>query len=506
MSWKKFRSSTFALMAVIVVSKLVGMARDVVLANYFGTSAISDAYLIAVSVPTLLFYFIGHALSTAYLPMYNKIKSEEGIGAAERYSNNLMCISLVISTLLVLLLLLCPRAVIKVFAAGFDDATASVAARFIQISAVSLYFMVIINIWGGYLQANANYLIPAAISLPRNIVIILSIVIAAGTNIFFLGIGLLAAYVAEFLLLLPFVLKGGYHVRPCIAWKDRRIGETLYLVLPILLGVGVSQINKIIDKSIASTLTEGGISALTYASVLNNAIQEVAVTGIITVLFANCSALAANGEHQQVKTRLMKTLDTMVFLLVPASMGIIVLAEPVVTVFLCRGNFDQTSVLMTMSALQYYTLGLVFLAVRDALVKVFYAYKDTKVTTTSSIAAICVNIVLNIILSKFLGLGGLALATSISAVFQCVLLYCVFGKKYTKLAEKNSLIGMAQSVIWSVVMAAAVYCVYHHCLPEEMMTILKLCISVVVGVVVYVGIHLVFHRKRFISMVRWILN
>ena len=89
-------------MAIIVFSKLLGMFRDVVLANYFGTSNVSDAYLIASSVPTLLFYFIGHALSTSFLPMYNKIKQEKGESAANRYTNNLMTISLLISTLIFL--------------------------------------------------------------------------------------------------------------------------------------------------------------------------------------------------------------------------------------------------------------------------------------------------------------------------------------------------------------------------------------------------------------------
>ena len=88
---QKLKQSTLVLMAVIVVAKLIGMSRDVVLANFFGTSNVSDAYLIAISVPTLLFYFIGHALSTAYLPIYNKVKHEKGEKEAKTYSSNLIC-------------------------------------------------------------------------------------------------------------------------------------------------------------------------------------------------------------------------------------------------------------------------------------------------------------------------------------------------------------------------------------------------------------------------------
>lgn len=505
MSWKRIRSSTFMLMSVIIISKLTGMARDVVLANYYGTTAVSDAYLIAVSVPTLLFYFIGHALSTAYLPMYNKVKQTQGDAAANRYSNNLICVSLALATVLVVLLLAWPEIVIKVFAAGFDADTTALAARFVRISAISLYFMVIINVWGGYLQTRENYLIPAAISLPRNAVIILSIVIAATVNIHYLGVGLLLAYAAEFLLLLPFVLKNGYRIRPCLDCADPQIRETIYLVAPILLGVAVSQINKVVDKSIASTLVEGGISALSYASVLNNAVQEVAVTGIITVLFANCAALVASGEHEKAKVKLRKTLDSMIFLLIPASVGIVVLAEPIVVLLLQRGNFDQHSVMMTTSALRCYTVSLLFLAVRDALVKMFYAYKDTRVPAATSIVAILVNIGLNFLFSRFWGLSGLALATSVAAILQCSTLWVLFHRKHQKLANKALTLEILQTLGISILMGVLVHYTFYW-ISEDAGNILGLCAAVGVGMVVYVTANLIFNKQYTFGVIRSIFN
>lgn len=505
MNWKRMRSSTFMLMAVIVISKLVGMARDVVLANYYGTTAVSDAYLVAVSVPTLLFYFIGHSLSTAYLPMYNKVKQAQGEAAANRYSNNLMCASLMLATVLVVLLLVFPEAVIKVFAAGFDADTTALAAKFVRISAASLYFMVIVNIWGGYLQTRENYLIPAAISLPRNAVIILSIVVAASFNINYLGLGLLLAYVAEFLLLLPFVLKNGYRIRPCLDCSDPQMRETIYLVAPILLGVAVSQINKVVDKSIASTLVEGGISALSYASVLNNAVQEVAVTGIITVLFANCAALVASGEHGKAKDKLRKTMDAMIFLLIPASVGIVVLAEPIIALLLQRGHFNQHSVIMTTSALRCYTVGLFFLAVRDALVKMFYAYKDTRVPAATSIAAILVNIGLNFLFSRFWGLSGLALATSVAAILQCGALWTMFHRKYQKLDNRHLIPEILQTLGISILMGVIVYHTFYW-ISERAGNIWGLCTAVGVGIVVYVTANLILNKQYTFGVIRSIFN
>ena len=207
MTWKQICRSSTVLMILAVVVKVFGMLREVVLAGCFGTSYISDAYLIAASVPVLLFAFIGQALSTVFLPMYNKEKVNNGKEAADRYANNLLCISMLLATVLVIALVMFPGFFVKVFAIGFEQQASALAQKFIRSSAASLYFMVIISVWSGYLQTHENYVIPAAIAFPRNIIIIISVIAAASIDISLLGYGMLAAYVGEFLFLLPAIMR-----------------------------------------------------------------------------------------------------------------------------------------------------------------------------------------------------------------------------------------------------------------------------------------------------------
>ena len=461
MNWKKIKQSSYMLMMVIIISKLIGMLRDIVLAKYYGTSNISDAYLIASSVPVLLFYFIGHSLSTAYIPMYNKVKYEKGEESAIKYSNNLLNVSLIISTIIFFVLIFSPNIVIKIFANGFDFNTSNIASKLIRISSISIYFMTIIHICGGYLQANNSFLAPAAISLPRNMIIIASIILSASFGIDILGLGLLLAYVLEFIFLLPFTVKEGYKYKWRLDFHDENLKETLYIVMPILLGTCVSQINKIIDKSIASTVIVGGVSALSYASIINNAIQEVLVTGIITILFSNCAQLVAQNKHKLVSEKLSSTIKVIIFFLIPASVGVIIFAEQIVRLILCRGNFDVNSIKITTGALRSYTIGLLFLAIRDTLVKVFYAYKETKITTVTSMIAILINIILNIILSKFMGINGLALATSISAMFHCITLYIILHKKIGDFGHKSNINTLIKCCISSIIMGVIAICIYN---------------------------------------------
>lgn len=498
---KKLQKSTLTLMLVIIVAKLIGMFRDVVLANYFGTSNISDAYLIASSVPTSIFYFIGHSIATAYIPMYNKIKAEKDEKSAQRFSNNLLNLSLVVSSFIFIFLFFCPMIAVKVFATGFDDETARIAADLIKLSSPSIFFMTILSVFGGYLQANKNFLAPAAISVPRNVVIVVSIVIAAVYGVKFLGIGLLIAYIFEFIFLLPFVLKKHYQYRPTISLKDKNLKQTVYIVLPILFGICVGQINKIIDKSIASTVVEGGISALSYASIINNAVQEVLVTGIITVLFASCAELVAQGKHQEVKTKLSSTLNTLAFLLIPASVGVIVLARPIVKTILCRGNFDERSIIMTTGALCCYSVGLFFLATRDTFIKVFYAYKDTKTTTVASTTAIMLKISISFLFARKWGINGLALATSISAIFNSIILYILLRKKIGDFGLKSFVSVGIKSLVSSGIMAITIIGGSKYISDFVTSEMLQLIISVSLGAIIYFIIGLVFRTEPMMSVV-----
>jgi len=483
MNIKKLNRNTAIIMLVIIFSKITGILRDIILAEKYGTSNISDAYLISISIPTLIFYFIGHSISTAYQPMFNKIREEKGEKSAVEYTNKITTISLLICTIIVIILLIFTRPIVKVFAVGFDEQTIYLTSQFIRISAASLFFMTIISVWGGYLQVKENFIVPAAISVPRNAVLVISIILSVNFGIICLGYGILFAYIAEFIFMLPFVIKNNFKFKFIFSLNDNDIKETLYIIIPILLGVGVSQINKMIDKSLASTIISGGISALNYAAVINNAVQEVLVTGIITILFADCTKLVAKGKHEVLKNKLRKTINITISILLPATFGVILLSEQIVRYFLCRGSFDELSLSLTKGALCCYTIGLPFLALRDMLVKVFYAYKDTKATTIISIIAIFINVVFNIILSSTWGINGLASATSISAIFNSIILFLILRKKIGDFGIKSILINTLKSLFGCIIMAFVIK--FAKTLFNNLNSISGVIICVMIGIISY---------------------
>lgn len=502
MKSNNLKKSAIALIAISLVCKLIGMLRDIVLAYYFGTSSVTDAYMIAASVPTAVFYFVGNSISTAFLPMYNQIRRRNGEGKALDYTNNLTCISLIVVSVLVAALLIFTGPILKLFAPGFDADTMALTIRLVRICAASLFFMTIISIWTGYLQAHSNFAAPGAVSLARNTMIIASVVIAANIGAHFLGVGLLLAYVAECVLLLPFVIRAKFRPKLAARFREKEVSETLFLVLPILLGVGVGQINKIIDRSIASTISDGGVSALSYASIINLAIETILVSGVISILFAHCAELAAQGQHKKVKNRLSATVDMLSFLLLPTTAGVIVLAREIVTTIFSRGSFDAASVTMTTGALRFYSCGIVFLAVRDSLVKLFYAYKDTKTTTITSVISIGINIGLNLLLSRWFGINGLAASTSIAAAIHCISLYFILRKRIGDFGLKKSLNSISKSVLASLIMAALLQILRRFGAFLGLPAIVSLGLLVIIGMLCYMLVTLLLKTQPLLDILQ----
>lgn len=476
-------TTAIGLTIISILAKIVGILRDIVLADCYGAGDISDAYLIAISVPTLLFYFVGNALSASFIPMYTKVRTEKGEIEANKYSDRMMTFSILISTVIVVLILLFPEFIIKLFASGFDEAQVELAKSIIIISAATIYFMTAINIISSRLQIIGKYTIVALVSFPRNLCMIVSVILSTYYGLWWLGVGIVLAYLGELILLLPSLFKSKISFRLRFDFKDTYMSQTARMIFPIFISVSVSQVNKIIDRTIASNLT-GGVSSLYYASMINTALQEILVASVVVIIFTNVSNLVANQKFEEVDEMLQKTLKTLRFILLPAMVGLIILAEPIVMVLFARGSFDVQAIKLTTASLRGYSVGICFLAAREVLIKVYYAYKRTKVTLIVSVIGILINIILNILLSSIWGVFGLAVATSISAICQYLILMIYYRKKIWKFNIMAYLKPFFKPVIGSIIMGTLVFLLDYFLL-RGISSYIRLILNVLFGIGVY---------------------
>lgn len=478
------KKTALIIMILTIVSKIVGFGREITLSYLYGASNISDAYLIAITIPGVIFGFIAAGLGAGYIPMYSKILQNDGELEANRFTSNLINILLIISTAVILMGLLFTEQIVRLFALGFEGETLALTVQFTKISLLAIYFTGIVSIFTGYLQIKGNYIIPALIGLPLNFFIILSIMISPFTNILVLAVGYVIAIGSQLLLMIPYMRKNKYKFKAIFDLKDKHIINMALIITPLILSVSVNQINVLVDRTIASQLAVGGISALNFANRLNGFVQGIFVLSIATVLYPTISKMAAEENRIGLKKTLSKAITGINLLVIPATIGSMVFATPIVSILFGRGAFDSQAISMTSSALLFYSIGMAGFGLRDILARAFFSMQDTKTPMVNGAIGVVLNIILNIILSRYLGIGGLALATSIAAIFTTVILFISLRRKIGPFGMKHLSISFLKILVASLVIGLLAKLSFDY-LTATLSQNLSLIIAIGVGAISY---------------------
>lgn len=478
------KKTAILVMLITIISKVFGFARDLTLSYFYGTSSISDAFLISLTIPSVIFGFIGAGISAGYIPMYSKIEKDYGEKEGNRYTNNLINILIIISTIIIIFGLSFTEPIVKLFASGFKGERLELAVKFTRISLFGIYFTGLLSIFSGFLQLKGNYAIPALIGFPMNFILILSILLSSKTNILVLAIGIVIATASQLILLIPFIHKEGYRYKFVIDIKDKHIKNMLYIALPVIIGVSVNQINVLVDRTIASRIVIGGLSVLSYANRLNGFVLGLFVSTISTTMYPMISKMVVEDNIDGLKRIVSESIIVISLLVVPATIGSMIFSEPVVKILFGRGKFTLESISMTSSALFYYSIGMLGFGLRDILSRAFYSLQDTKTPMINAAIAMVMNIILNIVLSKYMGIDGLALATSISAMFCTALLFISLRKKVGPFGMKDVAISFIKVLSASLVMGVIAKLSYDS-LIKLIGANLSLIVSIAGAVIVY---------------------
>jgi len=474
------KRTAFAIMIITVASKVLGFGREIALSYFYGASTVTDAYLVSLTTPAVIFSFIGAALGTGFIPMYSRIKQEHGSSLAIRFTNNLINIVLVFCTIIVVAGFIFTKPLVLLFASGFSGEALELAIQFTRINIFAIYFTGLIGIFSGYLRLHDSYLVPNLMGFPMNIIIILSLVISSRTSIYVLLLGTLLARAAEVLFMVPFARRKGYRFEPVFDLKDGNLKAMIHIALPVIVGTSVNQINVLVDRTLASGIAVGGISALNYANRLNGFVQGLFVMSISSVMYPMISRMASENNLKGLKKSLSEAIGLINLMVVPATIGAIIFAEPIVNFLFGRGAFTPDAVAMTSSALQFYSVGMLAFGLREVLSRAFYAQQDTKTPMINGAIAVVINIILNVILSRYLGIGGLALATSIAGIVATILLFVTLRKKIGGFGLKEISSSFGKITASSVIMGVIALYVYRY-LGNVLGLSLSLIIAIGVG-------------------------
>lgn len=459
---KKAAKSVLIMIAFGLGSKVLGFIREMLIAARFGSGMETDTFFIALTAATLFTTFLTKSLNTTMIPIMSEVEKKEGKDGKKDHTNNLLNISLLIAAALVMLGWLLSPLIIKILAPGFKGEQFNLAVQMMRIGMPVIIFAGIVGIYRGYLQSELMFLESATSQFPFNFTYIIFLLTMSGIfGVKGLMVTSVLAVGAQILIQLPGIRKTGYRYKFLINLKDQYINKILYMVPPVLVSIAVGDLNQIIDKSMASTLIEGSISALNYSNRLKGFILTIFITAITTVLFPMLSKEAAKESLDSFKGLIRNGFNVILLITIPASVGMIVLAQPIVRLAFERGAFDPVATKMTSVALLFYSLGLVAAALRLLINRVYYSLQDTKTPMYNGLISLVLNIVLNLILIRSMAHGGLALATSIATTVTAGWLIYGLRKKIGSLGLSHLAKCGLKSLAASLIMGLLVYLTYY---------------------------------------------
>ena len=459
---KKTKTTALVLMLIILTSKITGFFRDIVLAQTFGAGEITDAYLTALNIPVVLFDGISAALGTTFIPIYFKIKSSKGQEEVNKFTSNILNIVIIISLIFVLLGVIFAPYIVKIFAVGFKGYVFDLTVNYSKILIFSMVFIAINGLVSSYLVASGNVYISGAITIPFNIFVIIAIIFASVTESYVMVYGTLIAYIAQLLFQLPLLIKKGYKHRLTVNLRDENIRQILFLVIPVFIGSYINQINAVVNRTLASTLDSGSITALNYANKLNMFAVGVIAVAISTIMYPILSKLASEGNKKLFKINISKSINMIVIIMLPIMVVMTTFSTEIVKVLFEEGSFNSHDTYLTSTALFFYSIGILSYGLKELLAKSFYSLQDTKTPVRNATISVVINIVFSIILVNIMGIGGLALASSISATVTTMLLLISLRKKIGKIGFSYILKTFIKGAIASIVMYIIMRIAYNY--------------------------------------------
>ncbi|WP_243414713.1 murein biosynthesis integral membrane protein MurJ [Sporosalibacterium faouarense] len=471
-------------------SKLLGFIREMLIAAKFGSGIETDTFFIALAATGLFTSMFTQSLNTTLIPILSDIERNKGTEGKKEYINNLLNIVILISVLLVLFGWSFSPIIIRLLAHGFEGKQFDLAVNMMRIGMPVIIFSGIVGIYRGYLQSESMFIESSVSEFPFNLTYIMFLIFLSSLlGIKGLMITSVLAVFSQILIQFPSIKKLKYSYEFRLNFKDPNIKRILYLVLPVLVSVAVNDLNKIVDRSLASTLVEGSISALNYSARLNSIVLAVFITAIATVLFPLLSKAAGYKTYDAFKRLVGNGVNIVLIITIPTTIGIIILARPMVELIFERGAFDLTATRMTSQALIFYSLGLVGMALRTFMERAYYSLQDTKTPMLNGFVAVGLNIILNFTLIGPMKYTGLALATSISTTLTTVYLFYGLRKKVGPLGFSNIFRCGFKSLLSSFIMAIIVYFSYYSFVERfsdsKTIEFIILSLSIALGAIVY---------------------
>ncbi len=448
-------------MALFVLSRLLGLGRQMIVGALFGTSRDLDAYLTASRITETVFLVVaGGALGSAFIPTFADHLTQGDHTGAWELASAVINLTLIVMTVAVgVIALFAPTLVREVIAPGFDPSLQRLTVRLLRVMLVTPIVFGISGIVMAALNAYQHFLLPALAPSIYNLSIIGgAVILGPRLGVVGMAVGVVLGSALHLLVQIPQLIRYGVRYVPTLGLGNPSVREVGRLMAPRVLGTAVAQLNLVVNNRFATRMGEGAVSAINFAWMLMLLPQGVFAQAVGTATFPTFAQQAARGEREKMQQALSSTLRGIFFLSIPATVGLIAIGRPMVSLLFERGAFESTSTDAVTLALAFFALGLVGHAGLEIIARAFYALHDTFTPVWVGGLAMGLNVVLSLTLPTVFAsahlqpFGGLALANSVATLLEFMVLLALIQRRLDGIQGRRMMRAIIKSGLAALVM------------------------------------------------------
>src|SRR5437870_609742 len=452
--------------AFTILSRIFGYIRDSRIAYLLGAGTAADAYTTAYRIPNLLRRLVGEgAVSAAFIPVFARYLAENKKKDAWEFANTMLTLITIALTALTVAGIVLSPLLVRLFASGFAETPGKLelTATLNRVMFPYIFLISMSALAMGVLNSFHRFGAPAFSPVVLNLTMITFSFLGGlfGDVTRTLAVGVVVGGLMQLAIQLPPLLNSGWKLQLKLDFSHPGVRTVAKLMVPVIFGVGIVQINVLVDTQFASYLEEGSVTAIYIADRVMELVlggYAVAVSTVILPLLSRQAALRQMGE---LKTTLNFAARIILFITLPATVGLVILRQEIIEVLFQHGDFDAASTALTAWALPFFAIGLSAFSMVKIIVPAFYALEDTRTTVKIAFVAMFLNIGLNFLFIRPLRNGGPALATSVSAFFNSLALLAIFYHRYGSFGVRGIMQSVLKFVAGSVALGIVVYAVGH---------------------------------------------
>ena len=458
----KIAKAASILIIASICGHMLGLGKEILVANYFGITKAMDAFYAAITVPNLINNILLSTFGAIFIPIFTryKVKDKNEANHISSVITNYLFIFFILASLF---LYISAPWIIRFGFHGLKPGTISLAIKMLRVVCFTLIFSGLIGIMAGILNAFEHFAWPAFSQMFITISTILFILFfVKRLNVFTLIYGLVVGLILQFLFLIPITKGKGYHHYFDFNRKHPAIKEMIYLGFIFFIAIVASQLNVVVDRIMASYLAPGSIAALGYAGRLVQVPLVIFSSSIAIAVFPFFSSQVAENKIEEMKDSVAKSIRMSGFIFIPLTVMLVILAKPIITLLFQRGLFDSHATNLTSIILVCYSFQFFFYTVGMILGRVFLAFQDMATLLKITIVGVIMNIVLNFLFIKIINPPAAGIALSTSGVYSITmfLLFASLRKKMIYLHGKYILKGLVKICLSSIVMGLGIFWVF----------------------------------------------